>query len=70
MIHTAFFTGQSDHLGNIEAEISFSSYSNYWNFPSLYYSKVFDDDDKPSLLQLIFIDTGVGLLQHKYVCFN
>jgi len=49
--------GNHDHIGNVTAQISYSALSNRWNFPSLYYSKIFVAKDGSLSVQVIFIDT-------------
>lgn len=47
--------GNHDHIGNVTAQISYSALNDRWNFPALYYSKIFITHDMS--LQVIFIDT-------------
>lgn len=50
--------GNHDHYGNVTGEIEYSNHSKRWNFPNLFYTKIFDiPGKKHSTLQIIFIDT-------------
>merc|ERR1711937_756179 len=48
--------GNHDHLGNVQAQIEYSSKSQRWSFPSLYYSfsKMAPDG---ATVQFVMIDT-------------
>ena len=54
--------GNHDHYGNVSAEIAYSNISSRWIFPDYWYSKTFNVQNTTYSLQLIMIDTVLGML--------
>jgi tartrate-resistant acid phosphatase type 5 len=48
--------GNHDYLGNVTAQIAYSSHSSRWTFPALYYSKSFASEDGVTV-DVLMIDT-------------
>ncbi|XP_077981556.1 tartrate-resistant acid phosphatase type 5-like [Glandiceps talaboti] len=51
--------GNHDHKGNITAQLAYTSVSQRWNFPELYYSKRFTIPNSSSSLLMVLIDTVI-----------
>ncbi|XP_068720388.1 tartrate-resistant acid phosphatase type 5-like [Montipora capricornis] len=64
-----FCAGNHDHYGNVSAEIAYSTHSERWNFPSLYYTKSWRIPGSDLDLQLVLLDTIVlcGNTDHDHL---
>lgn len=64
--------GNHDHYGSVNAQIEYSHQNPHWIFPELWYSKTWNVPGTNYTLQLVMIDTIIGMnymspLYHLYI---